>query len=179
MRRQPRKSNTKSVRIISTYLYVLLRFFHPHLLGNEQEIDPDLDNPDIKNPSGNGKNALADIAGTKEEGGNEDEDEAFGNELENDLGEDTKQKQLNQKVSFPIKDGMSTRVKEKAKEHNFPMMEEYDFHHDPFNRSFRIHLSSSTHLRPYQERCLNKMFGNSRARSGLIVLPCGAVSSMI
>lgn len=59
--------------------------------------------------------------------------------------------------------------------HNFPMMEEYDFHHDPRNRSFRIHLAPSTHLRPYQERCLNKMFGNSRARSGLIVLPCGAV----
>ena len=78
-------------------------------------------------------------------------------------------------VSFPIRDGMATRVKEVAKIHNFPMMEEYDFHHDPRNRNFRIHLAPSTHLRPYQERCLNKMFGNSRARSGLIVLPCGAV----
>ena len=29
-------------------------------------------------------------------------------------------------------------------------------------------------LRPYQEKCLSKMFGNGRARSGIVVLPCGA-----
>lgn len=28
-------------------------------------------------------------------------------------------------------------------------------------------------LRPYQEKSLRKMFGNGRARSGVIVLPCG------
>lgn len=28
-------------------------------------------------------------------------------------------------------------------------------------------------LRPYQEKSLRKMFGNGRARSGIIVLPCG------
>ena len=89
--------------------------------------------------------------------------------------EDAEVEKTKRIVSFPIRDGMATRVKEAAKNHNFPMMEEYDFHHDPHTRSFRIHLSPSTHLRPYQERCLNKMFGNSRARSGLIVLPCGAV----
>lgn len=65
------------------------------------------------------------------------------------------------------------------------MIEEYDFHSDTVassslshpqrNRNLRIHLLPSTHVRPYQERCLNKMFGNGRARSGLIVLPCGAV----
>ena len=37
----------------------------------------------------------------------------------------------------------------------------------------RIDLKPSTVLRPYQEKSLRKMFGNGRARSGVIVLPCG------
>lgn len=32
--------------------------------------------------------------------------------------------------------------------------------------------------RPYQEKSLSKMFGNGRARSGIIVLPCGAGKSL-
>lgn len=39
---------------------------------------------------------------------------------------------------------------------------------------FSIDLKPSTMLRPYQEKSLQKMFGNGRARSGVIVLPCGA-----
>ena len=34
-------------------------------------------------------------------------------------------------------------------------------------------------LRPYQEKSLTKMFGNGRARSGIIVLPCGAGKSLV
>lgn len=34
-------------------------------------------------------------------------------------------------------------------------------------------------LRPYQEKSLRKMFGNGRARSGVIVLPCGAGKSLV
>ena len=33
--------------------------------------------------------------------------------------------------------------------------------------------------RPYQEKSLSKMFGNGRARSGIIVLPCGAGKSLV
>ena len=33
-------------------------------------------------------------------------------------------------------------------------------------------------VRPYQEKSLAKMFGNGRARSGIIVLPCGAGKSL-
>ena len=39
---------------------------------------------------------------------------------------------------------------------------------------YSIDLKPSTMLRPYQEKSLQKMFGNGRARSGVIVLPCGA-----
>lgn len=38
---------------------------------------------------------------------------------------------------------------------------------------FSIDLKPQATLRPYQEKSLRKMFGNSRARSGIIVLPCG------
>ena len=41
------------------------------------------------------------------------------------------------------------------------------------NLFFSIDLKPSTVLRPYQEKSLRKMFGNGRARSGVIVLPCG------
>jgi hypothetical protein len=42
-----------------------------------------------------------------------------------------------------------------------------------FSLSCSIDLKPSAVLRPYQEKSLRKMFGNGRARSGVIVLPCG------
>ncbi|CAM9204005.1 unnamed protein product, partial [Choristocarpus tenellus] len=57
---------------------------------------------------------------------------------------------------------------------DFPLMEEYDFRHDTINPSLKIDLKPNTKIRAYQEKSLSKMFGNGRARSGIIVLPCGA-----
>lgn len=45
--------------------------------------------------------------------------------------------------------------------------------------SYSINLKPSTTLRPYQEKSLRKMFGNGRARSGIIVLPCGAGKTLV
>ena len=45
--------------------------------------------------------------------------------------------------------------------------------------SLRISLRDASALRPYQERSLSKMFGNGRARSGIIVLPCGAGKTLV
>lgn len=42
-------------------------------------------------------------------------------------------------------------------------------------KELNIKLKPTTIIRDYQERALNKMFGNGRARSGVIVLPCGSV----
>ena len=42
-----------------------------------------------------------------------------------------------------------------------------------------IDLKPTTTLRPYQEKSLKKMFGNGRARSGVIVLPCGAGKTLV
>ena len=38
----------------------------------------------------------------------------------------------------------------------------------------KIELKPNTLVRDYQEQALSKMFSNERARSGIIVLPCGA-----
>jgi DNA excision repair protein ERCC-3 len=57
-------------------------------------------------------------------------------------------------------------------------LEEYDFRNDTRNPDLDIALKPMTRIRPYQEKSLSKMFGNGRARSGIIVLPCGAGKSL-
>jgi len=57
---------------------------------------------------------------------------------------------------------------------DYPLMEEYDFRHDTHNPTLPVDLKPTTKIRIYQEKSLSKMFGNGRARSGIIVLPCGA-----
>jgi DNA excision repair protein ERCC-3 len=59
-----------------------------------------------------------------------------------------------------------------------PLLAEYDFRNDTQNPDINIDLKPSAVLRPYQEKSLRKMFGNGRARSGVIVLPCGAGKSL-
>ncbi|EZG45054.1 DNA repair helicase rad25 [Gregarina niphandrodes] len=55
-----------------------------------------------------------------------------------------------------------------------PLLTEYDFWRDASNPPLQISLNQETRIRYYQERALRKMFSNGRARSGIIVLPCGA-----
>ncbi|KAF0747394.1 hypothetical protein AaE_007746 [Aphanomyces astaci] len=57
---------------------------------------------------------------------------------------------------------------------DFPLMEEYDFRNDKSIPDIDMDLKPTTRIREYQEKSLSKMFGNGRARSGIIVLPCGA-----
>ena len=75
------------------------------------------------------------------------------------------------------------------------MLEEYDFRNDTVNANLEIDLKPATVIRPYQETSLRKMFGNGyvnmccyltsvnvanrRARSGIIVLPCGAGKTLV
>lgn len=62
---------------------------------------------------------------------------------------------------------------------NYPMLEEYDFRNDTVNPDLDMELKPHAQPRPYQEKSLSKMFGNGRARSGIIVLPCGAGKSLV
>jgi DNA excision repair protein ERCC-3 len=78
-------------------------------------------------------------------------------------------------VSFQIKAEEVENVKRQAIELDYPLMEEYDFRNDTMNPNVpHMDLKPHTRIRRYQERSLAKMFGNGRARSGIIVLPCGA-----
>lgn len=78
-------------------------------------------------------------------------------------------------VSFQIKPEEVEKVKRQSIELDYPLMEEYDFKNDQINPNVpQMDLKPNTRIRRYQERSLAKMFGNGRARSGIIVLPCGA-----
>ena len=60
-----------------------------------------------------------------------------------------------------------------------PILEEYDFRNDSRNINLDIDLKPQAQIRPYQEKSLSKMFGNGRAKSGIIVLPCGAGKTLV
>ncbi|KAJ3047715.1 hypothetical protein HDU99_009412, partial [Rhizoclosmatium hyalinum] len=81
--------------------------------------------------------------------------------------------------SFEISRDKSEQVRKACSDKGFPMLEEYDFRADTTLPTLDISLRPAALLRPYQEKSLNKMFGNGRARSGIIVLPCGAGKTLV
>ncbi len=82
-------------------------------------------------------------------------------------------------VSFEVNQEKIESIQKRCIELEFPLLAEYDFRHDTLNKDINIDLKPAAVLRPYQEKSLRKMFGNGRARSGLIVLPCGAGKSLV
>lgn len=80
---------------------------------------------------------------------------------------------------FEIANDSVEIVKRRCHEIDYPVLEEYDFRNDNLNANLDIDLKPSTQIRPYQEKSLSKMFGNGRARSGVIVLPCGAGKTLV
>ncbi|CAH7684731.1 P-loop containing nucleoside triphosphate hydrolase protein [Phakopsora pachyrhizi] len=81
--------------------------------------------------------------------------------------------------SFEVMGAEIENVKRRCAELDYPMLEEYDFRNDTVNPTLEIDLKPATQIRPYQEKSLSKMFGNGRARSGIIVLPCGAGKTLV
>ncbi|KAK0541409.1 DNA repair helicase RAD25 [Tilletia horrida] len=81
--------------------------------------------------------------------------------------------------NFEIREDSIEKVKKRCQDIGYPMLEEYDFRNDQLNPDLEIDLKPTTHIRPYQEKSLSKMFGNGRARSGIIVLPCGAGKTLV
>lgn len=117
---------------------------------------------------------------------NEDSDDEFGGrEAEKDMTEFLREEEddddeLDQVHSFEI-DGNKIQL---VQEHcnvklNLPLTEEYDFRADDINATLDIDLRPNVQIRYYQEHALSKMFGNGRARSGIIVLPCGAGKTLV
>mmetsp|Transcript_32345 Transcript_32345/g.53520 ORF Transcript_32345/g.53520 Transcript_32345/m.53520 type:complete len:764 (-) Transcript_32345:111-2402(-) len=70
-------------------------------------------------------------------------------------------------------------VKQRCNELDWPLMEEYDFRNDAESFEMPIELRPETQIRDYQSAALSRMFGNHRARSGIIVLPCGAGKTLV
>ncbi|SPO04531.1 probable DNA helicase RAD25 [Cephalotrichum gorgonifer] len=81
--------------------------------------------------------------------------------------------------SFEIRDSAVETVQKRCLELEYPVLEEYDFRRDELNPNLEIDLRPGTSIRPYQEKSLSKMFGNGRAKSGIIVLPCGAGKTLV
>eukprot|EP01080_Neovahlkampfia_damariscottae_P002404 gene2404-2868_t len=81
--------------------------------------------------------------------------------------------------SFEIETKYVENVKKRCNELKYPLLEEYHFRKDEKNENLNIDLKPETKIRDYQEKSLSKVFGNGRARSGLIVLPCGAGKTLV
>lgn len=82
-------------------------------------------------------------------------------------------------ISFEVKQEEIETIQKRCIELDYPLLAEYSFREDNINPNVNINLKPNAILRPYQEKSLRKMFGNGRARSGIIVLPCGAGKSLV
>ena len=81
--------------------------------------------------------------------------------------------------AFQIDDEKVSAVAQRCLALHFPALEEYDFRNDHANPDLKINLRPDAQVRPYQEKSLSKMFGNGRAKSGIIVLLCGAGKTLV
>ncbi|KAF2437045.1 DNA repair helicase RAD25 [Tothia fuscella] len=95
------------------------------------------------------------------------------------LNEDDEDDQPDQVHAFEVLPESIQQVRERCKAIEYPLTEEYDFRNDFVNANLEIDLKPAAQIRPYQEQALSKMFGNGRARSGIIVLPCGAGKTLV
>ncbi|XP_033219285.1 general transcription and DNA repair factor IIH helicase subunit XPB isoform X2 [Belonocnema kinseyi] len=93
--------------------------------------------------------------------------------------EDEEAEQQLKTISFEVNQEKIEIIQKRCIELDHPLLAEYDFRNDTVNPNINIDLKPSAVLRPYQEKSLRKMFGNGRARSGVIVLPCGAGKSLV
>ncbi|KAL8783213.1 MAG: hypothetical protein Q9213_004777 [Squamulea squamosa] len=125
-----------------------------HQAGNEQAQQQAIDGQDILSKDARMMQAL------REEDDDDDDD-----------------KRLAHSVEIPA--GNVEAVQKRCLELNYPVLEEYDFKNDETNPMLNIDLKSIAKIRDYQEKSLRKMFGNNRARSGIIVLPCGAGKTLV
>jgi len=82
-------------------------------------------------------------------------------------------------VSFEVDPDKIEDIQKQCIAMDYPLLAEYDFRNDTINKDINVDLKPNTTLRPYQEKSLRKMFGNGRARSGIIVLPCGAGKTLV
>ncbi|KAF7990225.1 hypothetical protein HCN44_000030 [Aphidius gifuensis] len=103
----------------------------------------------------------------------------FYEKIDKEDDDDEEEEQQLKTVSFEVNQEKIEVIQKRCIELEHPLLAEYDFRNDTVNADINIDLKPSAVLRPYQEKSLRKMFGNGRARSGVIVLPCGAGKSLV
>lgn len=84
-----------------------------------------------------------------------------------------------EKNRFEIDPKTIEQIKKICIDIKYPLLEEYDFKNDFANPDINMMLKLQKPARPYQEKALSIMFSNGRARSGIIVLPCGAGKTLV
>lgn len=82
-------------------------------------------------------------------------------------------------LTYQIKNDQLETLKKRCIDIDFPLIEEYDFRNDKKLKNINMELKNNIVIRTYQEISLNKMFGNGRGRSGIIVLPCGSGKTLV
>ena len=105
------------------------------------------------------------------------EDDIYQTLREDDDEDDDNDEKHIHSVEIPA--GGVELVQKRCLDLHYPVLEEYDFHNDQVNANLDIDLKPNTTIRTYQEKSLSKMFSNGRARSGIIVLPCGAGKTLV
>ncbi|KAI9246244.1 P-loop containing nucleoside triphosphate hydrolase protein [Phascolomyces articulosus] len=116
----------------------------------------------------------------EDEAKKQQEDKLFGAVVQIDKEDEEDDLDEEEQVhSFEIAAEQVENIKKRCNDIDYPMLEEYDFRNDTVNANLEIDLKPTTTIRPYQEKSLSKMFGNGRARSGIIVLPCGAGKTLV
>lgn len=65
-------------------------------------------------------------------------------------------------------------IKGEVMKMDVPIFEQYEYAEDPSLPNLGIQLNGNAKLRWYQEKAMGRMLRGQRARSGVVVLPCGA-----
>lgn len=92
--------------------------------------------------------------------------------------------------SFEVHKKRLQAVLDRSKALGFPLLQEYEYEererdrgtgavHREGPKRLEADLKPSTRLRGYQEKSLARMFNDGRARSGIVVLPCGAGKTLV
>ena len=148
------------------------------------------DDDELVIPDKSSKAASTTILGTSKEGEamtEEDKEKTSDEKVPEDIysylekieNEDEDETEESKVVSFEVNLKEIEVLQKRCIELEYPLLAEYDFKNDTSNPDLNIDLKPSAILRPYQEKSLRKMFGKGRARSGVIVLPCGAGKSLV
>jgi DNA excision repair protein ERCC-3 len=81
-------------------------------------------------------------------------------------------------IKYRIK-GDYFEVTKRLIQRNIPIVQEFDFKNCKELQNIDMEMNSEVQLRFYQEAALKNVFIGGKARSGLIILPCGAGKSMV